>query len=84
MTIDELSNPLWRLRSLYHIKDAADGRVIPFAPRPEQQRVYDMIFKQGVRRLIILKARRLGMSTALDILLTDQMLWNAGTPVLAG
>ena len=79
MTIDELSNPLWRLRSLYHIKDAADGRVIPFTPRPEQQRVYDMIFKQGVRRLIILKARRLGMSTALDILLTDQMLWNAGT-----
>ena len=38
-----------------------------------------MIFKQGVRRLIILKARRLGMSTALDVLLTDQMLWNAGT-----
>lgn len=79
MTTDDLANPLWRLRNLYHIKRADDGRIIKFAPRPEQQRVYDMLFKQGVKRLIILKARRLGMSTALDVLLTDQMLWNAGT-----
>jgi hypothetical protein len=76
---NDLANPLWRLRNLYHIKRADDGRIIKFAPRPEQQRVYDMLFKQGVKRLIILKARRLGMSTALDVLLTDQMLWNAGT-----
>jgi hypothetical protein len=74
-----LANPIWRLRNLYHIKRADDGRIIRFEPRPEQQRVYDMLFKQGVKRLIILKARRLGMSTALDVLLTDQMLWNAGT-----
>jgi hypothetical protein len=67
------------LRNLYHIKRADDGRIIKFEPRPEQQRVYDMLFKEGVKRLIILKARRLGMSTALDVLLTDQMLWNAGT-----
>ncbi len=79
MTTDDLANPLWRLRNLYHIKQASDGRIIKFAPRPEQQRVYDMLFKEGVKRLIILKARRLGMSTALDVLLTDQMLWNAGT-----
>ncbi len=79
MTTDDLANPLWRLRNLYHIKRADDGRIIKFAPRPEQQRVYDMLFKEGVKRLIILKARRLGMSTALDVLLTDQMLWNAGT-----
>ncbi len=75
----DLANPLWRLRNLYHIKRADDGRIIKFAPRAEQQRVYDMLFKEGVKRLIILKARRLGMSTALDVLLTDQMLWNAGT-----
>lgn len=74
-----MRNPLWRLRHLYHIKRADDGRIIKFAPRPEQQRVYDMLFLEGCKRLIILKARRLGMSTALDVLLTDQMLWNAGT-----
>jgi hypothetical protein len=79
VTTDDLANPLWRLRNLYHIKRADDGRIIKFQPRPEQQLVYDMLFKQGVKRLIILKARRLGMSTALDVLLTDQMLWNAGT-----
>lgn len=79
MTIEDLQNPLWRLRNLYHIKRADDGRIVPFVPRPEQQHVYDLIFKHNVRRLIILKARRLGMSTALDVLLTDQMLWNAGT-----
>jgi hypothetical protein len=79
VTTDDLANPLWRLRNLYHIKRADDGRIIQFQPRPEQQRVYDMLFKEGVKRLIILKARRLGMSTALDVLLTDQMLWNAGT-----
>jgi hypothetical protein len=75
----KLRDPLWRLNNLYSIKNAADGRLIPFRPRPEQQRVYHMLLKEGVKRLIILKARRLGMSTALDILLTDQMLWNAGT-----
>jgi hypothetical protein len=79
MTEKDLRNPLWRLRNLYHIKRADDGRIIKFEPRPEQERVYHMLFKEGVRRLIILKARRLGMSTALDVLLTDQMLWNAGT-----
>ncbi len=79
MTTDDLANPLWRLRNLYHIKRADDGRIMKFEPRPEQQLVYDMLFKGGVKRLIILKARRLGMSTALDVLLTDQMLWNAGT-----
>lgn len=75
----DLTDPLWRLSHLYHIKRADDGRVVPFVPRPEQQRVYDMLFLEGCKRLIILKARRLGMSTALDVLLTDQMLWNAGT-----
>jgi hypothetical protein len=79
VTTDDLANPLWRLRNLYHIKRADDGRIMKFEPRPEQQLVYDMLFKGGVKRLIILKARRLGMSTALDVLLTDQMLWNAGT-----
>jgi hypothetical protein len=79
MTENDLRNPLWRLRNLYHIKRADDGRIIKFAPRPEQQRVFDMLFLEGCKRLIILKARRLGMSTALDVLLTDQMLWNAGT-----
>lgn len=78
MTRDQLRDPLWRLSNLYKIKRAEDGRIIPFVPRVEQQQVYDMILRQGLKRLIILKARRLGMSTAIDVLLADQCLWNAG------
>jgi len=73
-----LADPLWRLQNLYSIKRADDGRVIPFEPRPEQLRVFELLLRDKVRRLIILKARRLGMSTAIDLLLTDQMLFNAG------
>lgn len=80
-SVEDLADPLWRLRNLYTIKRADDGRLIRFAPRAEQAEVYRMVFKDGIRRLIILKARRLGMSTALDIMLADQMLWNAGTQV---
>lgn len=78
MNPDLFADPLWRLANLYHIKRADDGRVIPFEPRPEQQQVYDLILRQGCKRLIILKARRLGMSTAIDVLLADQVLFNAG------
>lgn len=75
----KLSDPLWRLSHLYHLKRADDGRVVKFAPRPEQQRVFEMIYKHNFRRIIILKARRLGMSTAIDLLLADAALFNAGT-----
>jgi hypothetical protein len=77
MTIS-LSDPLWRLANLYSVKRAEDGKVIPFVPRAEQMQVFDMLVRQKVRRLIILKARRLGMSTGIDLLLTDQVLFNAG------
>ena len=76
--LKDLSDPLRRLSSLYKIKRASDGAVIPFVPRAEQQRVYDMIFREGCKRLIILKARRLGMSTAIDLLLADQILFSEG------
>lgn len=74
-----LSDPLWRLNNLYKIKRPSDGRLIKFEPRPEQQKVFDLLLKDNCRRLIILKARRLGMSTGIDILLADQILFNAGS-----
>lgn len=79
MTPEQLRDPLWRLGNLYKIKRAEDGRLIKFKPRPEQQQVFERIVRDGWKRLIILKARRLGMSTAIDLLLTDQTLCNAGT-----
>jgi len=73
-----LKDPLWRLTHLYSVKSAADGRVVPFRPKPEQMQVFHILLTERCKRLIILKARRLGMSTAIDILLADQMLFNAG------
>lgn len=78
MTPEDLADPIWRLHNLYTCKRAEDGRVVPFVPRPEQSEVYDRLLRQGQRRLIILKARRLGMSTAIDIMLADQTAWNSG------
>ncbi len=79
MTPKQIADPLWRLSNIYKIKRAADGRLIRFKPRPEQAEVFRLLLVEGCTRLIILKARRLGMSTAIDLLLTDQTLCNAGT-----
>lgn len=77
-TPEQFRNPLWRLSNLYYVKRADDGRVVPYVPRPEQAELYDLLLRQRARRVIVLKARRLGMSTAIDILLADQATWNAG------
>lgn len=79
--IAKASNPLWRLSNLYEVKKATDGEVIPFRPRPEQMELFRRHYRDGFRREIVLKARRLGMSTALDLMLVDQILWNQGRQV---
>jgi len=81
MTVETLkakiTNKLWRLCSLYCLKDAETGKVIPFDPRPEQMTIFKALVS-GVRKIIILKARRLGMSTAIDIYAADDIAFNAG------
>jgi hypothetical protein len=67
----------WRLLNLYSIKDAETGQIIPFAPRPEQVELFDALLS-GVRKIIVLKARRLGMSTAIDIFATDEAIFYEG------
>ena len=37
-----------------------------------------MIFSQGLKRIVILKARQLGFSTLLGIICTDQLCWTTG------
>jgi hypothetical protein len=60
----------WRIGNLYSIR-TRDGKVIPFRPRPQQEQVLEMIFKEGLKRIVILKARQLGFSTLLGIICTD-------------
>jgi len=55
--------------------------VVPFRPRPEQEEIFRAVHVEKKRRLIILKARRLGMSTGIDVLATDLVMFNAGVQV---
>lgn len=73
-----LMDPWWRLHNLYHIKSEDTGQITPFNPYPEQEQVFRSILTEGHQRLIIPKARRRGMSTGIDVLMTDLALTNAG------
>lgn len=72
------TDPLWRLDNLYSIKDAETGQIIPFHPRPEQKQIFAAVYEDKETGIIILKARRLGMSTGIDVLLADATIFNAG------
>lgn len=56
----------WRLRNLYWIKDV-EGRVVLFRPNEVQER---FLGRWG-KRNAILKARQLGMSTLMGVLMAD-------------
>lgn len=73
-----LQDPVWRLENLYWIKNAETGQLIPFVPTPEQADVINEIHINGVTKLLILKARQLGMSTVIDLILADMAIWNSG------
>ena len=57
--IDKFRDPVWRISNLYAIR-TRDGKVVPFRPRPQQLQVLQMIYRQGLKRIVILKARQLG------------------------
>ena len=44
------------------------GKVIPSRPRPQQSQVLDMLFRRGLKRIVILKARQIGFSTLLGVI----------------
>lgn len=72
-----LKDKLWRLSNLYSIKDAETGKVIKFVPRHEQIVIFKALLS-GLKKIIILKARRLGMSTGIDVYAADEIAFNAG------
>lgn len=65
-----LDDPLWRLHHLYWIEDKA-GRMQRFRPNAAQLRLHrDMWFRNSV-----LKARQLGISTYVALLMLDRCLF---------
>lgn len=78
-TAGALRDPVWRLGSgkLYQCLNQ-NGREVPFIPTPEQRLVIWSIVVRGWRRLIIPKARQLGMSLVLCIIGLDCTAFNSG------
>lgn len=66
-----LGNPWWRLNNLYKIEDEG-GQLVTFKLRPAQR----LLFETMHYRNIVLKARQIGFSTAIDIYLLDQALFS--------
>lgn len=69
-----LGNPLWRLNNLYSITDK-QGHVIPFRPNPVQQVLLRDLYVEKVRRLLVLKSRKHGVSTLFDLVILDACYW---------
>jgi hypothetical protein len=75
--LEAFRDPCFRLSRLYSIR-TRDGSVIKFAPRPQQTQIIDLIYRQGCRRIIILKARQLGFSTLLGVICADRLCFGLG------
>jgi hypothetical protein len=78
--IDKFRDPIWRIGNLYSIR-RREGKVTLFRPRPQQQQVLEMIFRQRLKRIVILKARQLGFSTLLGIICADELCWTTGKQI---
>lgn len=66
-----LADPWWRLNNLYKIKNK-EGKVVRFQWNWAQRELYDEMWFLN----IILKARQLGMTTAIQIFMLDRCLFN--------
>ena len=78
--LKQFKDPVFRISNLYSIR-TREGKVIPFRPRPQQLQVLDMLYRQKLKRVCILKARQLGFSTLLGIVCLDQLCWSVGRQV---
>ena len=66
-----MKNKWWRMNNLYKIENE-DGDLVTFKLRPAQL----LLFKLMHQKNLILKARQLGFSTAIDIYILDEALWS--------
>lgn len=74
LLLDTLADPVWRLRHLYRITDKRGARV-QFIPNPAQERLLSRLHTNNV----ILKARQMGFSTAIQLIMLDAAVFVPGT-----
>src|SRR4029077_1907101 len=82
MTADEIKkrhqDPVWRLNNLYWVKDAETGKAVPFKPKSEQRVLIDAVYVKRLRNILVPKARQLGISTVISLIILDCMLFHGG------
>jgi hypothetical protein len=71
------SDPLWRLANIYSCL-SPEGETVQYEPTPEQRVVIWCIHVLGWQRIIIPKARQLGMSLTLCLIGLDMQLFEEG------
>jgi len=73
ISADVFADPVWRIGNLYTCITKG-GVEVQFVPNDAQCDVLSEVFLKGHKRLIILKARQLGMSTLITIIGLDYVL----------
>lgn len=73
-TLENFSDPRWRLDNLYTITDAL-GNKIPFRMNEEQAELFDSLWYWN----LVLKARQMGFTTFIDLVGLDQCLFVPNT-----
>jgi hypothetical protein len=68
--VEKLSDPVWRICNLYRIVNKR-GKEVPFEPTAEQMTLIHAVYVLKQKRHVILKARQLGMSTLIAIMILD-------------
>jgi hypothetical protein len=79
-TEEQMKSPLWRIRNLYSIRGLT-GKAEKFVPFPEQEEILHNIYMDGHEKIVIPKARQLGCSTLIAIIILDSMLFGAGLQI---
>jgi len=74
----DVDSPLWRLANLYYVKDAKTGKPVVFHPKPEQRVILDAVYVKGIKKILVPKARQLGISTVIALIILDHILFNSG------
>lgn len=75
--VEAIGDPVWRIANRYRIL-SANGKEIPFTPNAQQREVIWAVYVRGWLRIIIPKARQLGMSTLLALMALDGVCWREG------
>ena len=75
MTID---NQLERLQTIYRCREEGTGKAIPFYPRPEQERIFEHLLEKPDKPAYIIKSRRLGLSTGINLFQLDSAVFCPG------